>query len=111
MHTIDFSLKDYVFIKTNGILIKVNIKEILWIEALGDFMIINTSEKRYTIHSTMKMVESKLDTDKFIRVHRSFIVSIENISSIEDNVIVIGKQLIPVGAVYKDNLTKRLNML
>lgn len=110
-HPADFSHKEYIFIKTNGILVKINIKEILWIEALGDYMTINTTEKKYTIHSTMKMIESKLDPNKFIRVHRSSIISIDNITSIEDNVIVIGKKLIPVGAVYKENLTKRLNLL
>lgn len=109
--TIDFSNKDYVFVKNNGVLVKINIKEILFIEALGDYMTINTSEKKYTIHSTMKMIESKLDPSKFIRIHRSSIISIDKITSIEDNIVVIGKQLIPVGAIYKENLTKRLNLL
>lgn len=109
---VDFSGgNEYVFIKSNGTLIKLNIKEILWIEALGDYMTINTTDKKYTIHSTMKTIENKLSSDKFIRVHRSFIISIDNITSIDDNVIVIGKQLIPIGAVYKENLTKRLNFL
>ncbi|MES2140588.1 MAG: LytTR family DNA-binding domain-containing protein [Bacteroidota bacterium] len=106
-----FSNEDYIFIKNNGILVKINLKEILWIEALGDYMTINTTEKKYTIHSTMKMIESKLDPNKFIRVHRSSIVSLDYITSIEDNVVVVGKKLIPVGAVYKENLTKRLNLL
>ena len=109
--TIDFSGKEYVFIKNNGALVKINIKSIQWIEAIGDYVTINTSEKKYTIHSTMKTIESKLPPDKFIRVHRSFIISIDNITSIDDSVIVIGKQLIPIGAVYKDNFTKRLNLL
>lgn len=109
--TIDFSTRDYVFIKNDGALLKINTKEILWIEAHGDYLTINTSQKRYTIHSTMKTVESKLDPNKFIRVHRSFIISIDNITSIEDNVVVIGNQLISVGAVYKENLTQRLNLL
>jgi DNA-binding LytR/AlgR family response regulator len=102
----------HFFIKSSGTLIKINVNEILWIEALGDYITINTSlNKRFTIHSTMKMIESKLASDKFVRVHRSFIVAIDSISSIDDNVVVIGKQLIPVGAVYKENLTKHLNLL
>lgn len=108
---IDFSSSEYVFIKSNGVLVKINLKDILWIEALGDYLTINTSDKKYTIHSTMRTMESKLSSNKFIRVHRSFIIAIDNISSIEDNVVVIGKKLIPVGAVYKDNLKKRLNFL
>jgi DNA-binding LytR/AlgR family response regulator len=109
--TIDLLNKKYVFVKNNGVLVKIDINEILWIEALGDYMTINTSGKKYTIHSTMKMIERKLDPNKFIRIHRSSIISIDNITSIEDNIVVIGKQLIPVGAVYKENLTKRLNLL
>lgn len=100
------------FVKNNGTLVKINTKDILWIEALGDYITINTADnKKYTIHSTMKMVENKLAADKFIRVHRSFIIAKEHISSIDDNVVVIGKQLIPVGAVYRENLTKHLNLL
>lgn len=110
-HIVGFSNEDYIFIKNSGILVKINLKEILWIEALGDYMTINTIEKKYTIHSTMKMIESKLDPHKFIRVHRSSIISIDYITSIEDNVVILGKKLITVGAVYKENLMKRLNLL
>lgn len=80
-------------------------------EALGDYININTSEKKYTVHSTMKTMENKLGDDKFIRVHRSYIISIANINSIDDNIIVINNQLIPIGLVYKENLIKRLNLL
>ncbi len=103
--------QDHLFVKVNGSIIKISMKEILWVEALGDYININTSEKKYTIHSTMKTVENKLSDDKFIRVHRSYIVSIGNINSIDDNIIVINKQLIPVGLVYKEKLIKRLNLL
>jgi two-component system LytT family response regulator len=109
--TLDFNNKDYVFIKNSGTIVKLKINDILWIEALGDYITINTSAKKYTIHSTMKMLETKLPVDKFIRVHRSFIVSIDSITSIDDNVIVIEKQLIPIGSVYKENLMKRLPFL
>lgn len=110
-HIVGFSNEDYIFIKNSGVLVKINLKEILWIEALGDYMTINTIEKKYTIHSTMKMIESKLDPHKFIRVHRSSIISIDHITSIEDNVVILGKKLITVGAVYKENLMNRLNLL
>ena len=109
--TIDSFNKDYVFIKANGTLIKIDVKEILWMEALGDYVTINTSEKKYTIHSTMKSIEKKLPPQLFIRVHRSFIVSLHKIDSIDDHVIVINKQLIPVGAIYKESLAKKLNLL
>jgi DNA-binding LytR/AlgR family response regulator len=59
----------------------------------------------------MKSIEKKLSADRFIRVHRSYIVAIDNINSIDDNTIVIGKQLIPIGYVYKESLIKKLNLL
>lgn len=90
---------------------KINIKDILWIEALGDYITVNTFNKKHTIHSTMKTIEKKLNQNKFIRVHRSYIVSIDNINSIDDNMIVINDQLIPVGYVYKESLIKKLNLL
>ncbi len=102
---------EHLFAKINGTLMKIIIKEILWIEALGDYITVNTLEKKYTIHSTMKAMESKLSPDKFIRVHRSYIVSIDNINSIDDNTIKINKPLIPVGYVFKESLLKRLNLL
>ncbi len=109
--TLDSLSKDYVFIKTNGTLIKIDIKKILWMEAFGDYVTINTSEKKYTIHSTMKSIEKKLPSQLFIRVHRSFIVSLDKIDSIDDHVIIIRDQLIPIGSIYKENLTRNLNLL
>ncbi len=108
---IPLSNHEFLFAKVNGVLTKICMKDILWIEALGDYIVVNTLEKKYTIHSTLKSIENKLSSDKYIRVHRSYIVSLENINSIDDNTIVINKQLIPVGFVYKENLTKRLNLL
>lgn len=107
----EFAGKDYVFIKTNSVLVRVEMKDILWIEALGDYTIINTADKKYVVHSTMKAIEGKLSPDTFIRVHRSYIVSVDKINSIDDTTIVLDKKFIPVGAVYKENLMKRLNLL
>lgn len=102
---------DHLFVKTNGIHTKIEIKDILWVEALGDYITINTSEKKYTVHSTMKNMEDKLLPDKFIRVHRSYIISIDSINAIDNNTLVINKQLIPIGYAYKEKLIKRLNLL
>lgn len=107
----DFSEKDYVFVKTNSVLLKINIKDILWIEALGDYTVINTFDKKHIVHSTLKAIEGKLSPEIFTRVHRSYIVSVDRIDSIDDSTISIGKKLVPVGAVYKENLMKRLNLL
>lgn len=104
---------DYIFVKSNSRLIKINTKEIYFIEALKDYVVINTLNTRYTIHSTMKDIEKKMPANDFIRVHRSFIVRIDKIASIElPNLIMENdKKIIPIGGSYKDDLLKRLNMV
>src|SRR5690554_1476360 len=73
--------KDFIFVKSSSKLIKLKMDEIFFIEALKDYVVINTAAKRYTIHSTMKDIEKKLPAEYFIRVHRSFIVRIDKIAS------------------------------
>lgn len=105
--------KDYIFVKSNSRLIKLNTKEIYYIEALKDYVVINTLNSRYTIHSTMKDIEKKMPLSDFIRVHRSFIVRIDKIASIDlPNLILENeKKVIPIGGSYKDDLVNRLNLV
>lgn len=105
--------KDYIFVKSNSRLIKLNTKEIYYIEALKDYVVINTLNSRYTIHSTMKDIEKKMPLADFIRVHRSFIVRIDKIATIDlPNLILENeKKVIPIGGSYKDDLVNRLNLV
>lgn len=102
---------DYFFIKKDSVLTKVPVKDILWIEALGDYITVHTKDHKYILHVTLKSVEGKLPANKFIRVHRSYIVHIDNIRTIEDTTIFINEMPIPIGAIYKENFLKRLNPL
>jgi DNA-binding LytR/AlgR family response regulator len=104
--------KDFLFVKSNSRLIKLNTSDIYFVEALKDYVVINTETARYTIHSTMKEIEKKLSSSDFIRVHRSFIVRIDKIVAIEQQSLIIekDKKLIPIGGVYKDDLHNKLNM-
>lgn len=105
--------KDIIFVKSNSRLVKVNTCDIYFVEALKDYVVINTNTARYTIHSTMKDIEKKLPASDFIRVHRSFIVRIDKIVAIEQPNLILeeDKKLIPIGGSYKDDLAKRLNMI
>jgi DNA-binding LytR/AlgR family response regulator len=105
--------RDYIFVKSNSRLIKLNTKEIYYIEALKDYVVINTLNSRYTIHSTMKDIEKKMPISDFIRVHRSFIVRIDKIASIDLPNLVLenDKKVIPIGGSYKDDLVNRLNLV
>ncbi len=101
----------HVFVKSEGKLIKLVLKEIEWIEAKGDYVLIHTPKQDYFIHSTMKRLSERLGTAEFVRVHRSFIVRLDQIFDIEDGSIRIGNKIIPVGASFEDELLKRLTML
>jgi two-component system response regulator LytT len=105
--------KDLIFVKSNSRLVKVKTSDIYFVEALKDYVVINTNSTRYTIHSTMKDIEKKLPNTDFIRVHRSFIVRIDKIVAIEQPNLILedDKKTIPIGGSYKDDLSKRLNML
>ncbi|TAG55018.1 MAG: DNA-binding response regulator [Cytophagales bacterium] len=100
-----------IFIKANNRLVNLQYSDILYVEALSDYVTFCTKEKKYIVHSTMKDLESKLPNSKFIRVHRSFIVNLSKIETIEDSCIVINKQTIAIGVTYKDALLNKLNFL
>lgn len=102
---------DYIFFKADGKLVKVQFNEILYLEALKDFTkIFLRNEKAILIGSHLKAVDSLLPVSDFIRVHRSFVVSIKAISGIFGNTIEIGKIQIPIGGNYKEALLKMLNI-
>ncbi len=101
-----------IFIKADsGRLVKISTSKILWIEALADYVIIYTPQQNYTIHTTMKSMEQKLSRNEFIRAHRSFIVRIDKITEIQENMLVINTHLIPIGRLYRNDLMKRLNLI
>jgi len=107
------SAGDILFVKSNSRLVKLNANDIYFVEALKDYVVINTLNHRYTIHSTMKDIHRKLPDDAFVRVHRSYIVRLDKIATIEQPNIVMenNKKLIPIGGSYKDELAERINLI
>jgi len=105
-----------IFIKKkNSTLVKLKYDDILWVEALENYVTINTATDKFTIHFTMKAIENKLPVSAFKRVHRSYIVNIKQISEIEDSNILLKvgnkTKAIPIGKSYKDNLMDDLNLI
>ncbi|OFX59182.1 MAG: DNA-binding response regulator [Bacteroidetes bacterium GWA2_30_7] len=107
--------KDEIFIKKNSSLVRIKYEDIIWVEALENYVIINTFADKYTIHFTMKSIEKKLPALKFKRIHRSYIVNINKISVIEDNSIIVesheGQKIIPIGKSFKEKLMSDLNLM
>ncbi len=104
-----------IFVKKNSSLVRVNFQDILYIEALENYVVINTIHDKFTIHFTMKSIEQQLPLDRFKRVHRSFIVNVGQIFSIEDNSVIVkspdGKKVIPIGKSYREKLMNEIKLM
>lgn len=92
-------------------LIKIDLPSIYLVEAKGDYIHIKTDEKNYVVHSTLKKIEEKLPEELFLKIHRSFIINIKKIIDIEDNSVLIKKDVIPVSRSKRPELMKRLDLL
>lgn len=98
-----------IFLKVNKRLVKINFSEILYIEALGDYLKVITKEETLVTHSTINKIAALLPDTMFIRIHRSFICATAAIKYLEGNQIqVSGGMNLPVGATYKDALLSRM---
>ena len=103
--------KNTIFVKADSRYVQLSLEDILYIEALGNYVSIYTPNGRYTILSTMKDIEKKLCPPDFIRVHRSHIVRLDKIEVIEDNYILIQDKNISIGKVYREELQKLVKTL
>jgi len=105
--------KEYIFVRSNSKLVKLKTTDVFYIEALKDYVVIHTNDKRYTIHSTMKDIEQKMGNKEFLRVHRSYIIRLDKIATIEQPNLTLEKvdKLIPIGGSYKDVLIKKINQV
>jgi len=103
--------KEFVFIRDNGILKRINIDEIIYLEAMGDYVKVFTQQKFHVVHTTLKALEEKLPASKFMRIHRSYIIALNKIDFIQDGVINLGKTAVPVADAYRSSLNKRLNLI
>ncbi|CAM2822723.1 LytR/AlgR family response regulator transcription factor [Flavobacterium frigoris] len=99
------------YINIDRRLIKIEMASVNIVEAKGDYIHIKTDGKNYIVHSTLKKIEDKLPKDLFLKVHRSFIINTKKIIDIEDNSVLIAKDVIPVSRANRPELMKRLNLL
>lgn len=101
-------ITDYIFIKNFSKLLKVNFRDILFLEAQKDFVKFVLRNEELLAGMTMKEAEDILPDSRFLRVHRSYIVSIKAITAMFGNTLEIGKYQIPIGANYKDMVMERI---
>jgi DNA-binding LytR/AlgR family response regulator len=103
------AIRDFIFVKTEYRLQRVGLSEILYVEGLKDYVSIYTPTERILALQTMKTMEEKLPMSQFVRVHKSYIVAVSHIESVERNRIYIGKTLIPIGDTYRDAFFRHID--
>ncbi len=108
---IEPELKNDFYVNIDRRLIKIDLPSIYLIEAKGDYINIKTEDKNYVVHSTLKKIEEKLPDSLFLKVHRSYIINVKKIIDIEDNSVLIKKDIIPVSRSNRPELMKRLDLL
>ncbi len=106
-----FILSDCVFVRHNDKMVKVDIKDILYIEAERNYCRIYSKDKEYLLVITLKDMDEKLPQQHFIRVHRSFIVNLSQIDEVATSHIVIARKAIPLSKALKEELLKRLQTI
>ena len=99
---------DFIFIKDGTTNYKINFNDLLYIQAYGNFAKIHTTQQNFVASMTMKQLEEDLPEAVFMRVHKSYIVNIQKVSKIEGATVFMDKTMIPIGAVYKLALDKKI---
>lgn len=102
--------RDYLFVRANRQNIKISIDDIWAVEALKDYIKIVCKEKNYIVHSNLSKFSSKLSDDKFVRIHRSFIVNISKITSIDGDTLYLDKRYYKIGGKFSEDVKDRLNI-
>jgi DNA-binding LytR/AlgR family response regulator len=100
--------QDYFFVKADNRLVRIAFDDILFVEALQNYVTIHTKDKKYITYLTFKSVEEYLPADKFIKTHKSYIVSASKIDSIEGNDLRIGNQHVPISRNEKEEVLEKL---
>ncbi|SNZ01264.1 LytR/AlgR family response regulator transcription factor [Flagellimonas pacifica] len=100
-----------LYINIDRRLIKLKFRDIQIIEAQGDYIEIKTQKERYRVHSTLKKIKEKLPESRFLQIHRSFIINFTQIIDIQDNSVLIERNVIPISRSNRPELMQRLNLL
>jgi DNA-binding LytR/AlgR family response regulator len=102
-----------LFVKVNSRMVRVNFDEVLYVEALSDYVNIVTPKHKYIVYTTLKALETRLSIfPNFIRVHRSYLLNTQHIESIEDNMANLrGGHFVPIGKSYQDGFYKSLQRI
>lgn len=106
-----FILTDRIFVRHKDTMVKLFIKDILYIEAERNYSRIFAKDKEYLLTMTLKTMEEKLPKAHFLRIHRSFIINLTQIDEVSDSYVVINRKAIPLSKAQKEELLARVKLL
>ena len=98
--------RKYFFIKTDGKLVRIDFDDILYIEGLRDYVAVHTVSEKLISLDTLLNMESQLPAGQFARIHKSYLVSLEKIDTIEGSRVFVGNTILPVGSLYREKFLK-----
>jgi two-component system, LytTR family, response regulator len=104
---VDTSESD-LFVKSNGKLIRIRIQDIIYVEALKEYVRIFTPDSNQVVYQTMQNMQDKLPHDLFFRIHRSYIIGLRHIKAIEGNSVLVNKTQLPISRSIKDQFIKAI---
>ena len=100
--------QDYIFVKADNKLEKINFTDILFAEAMENYVAIHTKDKKIITHLTLKMLQEKLPAQQFIQPHKSYIIAIDKINAIEGNILHTGKFQVPISKYQKEEVMEKI---
>ncbi len=101
---------DFIFMKIDRKMVKIDFSKILWIESLSDYLKIETIEGSKVTRETISSIEMKLPSSRFLRIHRSFIIAIDQIESYSNEEVIIQNKSLPISRTYKEQVIKTLEI-
>jgi DNA-binding LytR/AlgR family response regulator len=107
----DLTNSEFIFIRDSNIIRRLHLDDIYYTEAMGDYVKFHTKDKLYAVHGTLKSVEGRLPGRRFVRIHRSYIVSLRHIDTLQERGVVIQGKFLPVTDGYRKNLHRVMNIL
>jgi two-component system, LytTR family, response regulator len=102
---------EFIFIRDSNVVKRLSLDDILYAEAMGDYVKLHTPHRFFAVHTTLRALEQRLPASKFLRVHRSYMVAVAKIDTIQEGVLIINNRPVPVADTYRAALNKRMKIL
>jgi DNA-binding LytR/AlgR family response regulator len=98
--------KDFIVLNANKKMYKINIADIFYLEAQADYVNVHLKDKELLVHETLQHLHQQLPENQFMRIHKSFVVSLNKFDYIEGNMLMINSKYLPIGEAYREKFLK-----